>query len=56
MNNKWIAISRTWAISYDGYKDITQVHYLDLLGLYETCIMVFDFNDSEDEKLYGYGK
>lgn len=57
MNDKWIEISYEWAINYDADDanyDVTQVHYLDLLGLYETCIMVYDFGDT-DEKNYGYG-
>ena len=55
MNNKWIEISYEWANNYDGFKGIEQVHYLDLLGLYETCIMVYDFHGIEKE-MYGYGK
>lgn len=56
MNNKWIEISYEWAINYTAFKNITHVHYLDLIGLYETCIMVYDFDDTENKKQYGYGK
>ena len=59
MNKLWIKISYEWAINYnvnaEHNHDVTQVHYLDLLGLYETCLMVYDFGDT-DEKMYGYGK
>ena len=57
MNNEWIKLSYEWANNYnaDASRNITQTHYLDLLGLYETCIMVYEFHDT-DKKLYGYGK
>lgn len=56
MNDEWIKLSYEWTMGYTDYENVTQIDYLDILGLYETCMMIFDFDDIEDEKLYGYGK
>lgn len=56
MNEKWIKISYEWA---DRYRDgvsmdcISNLDYLDILGLYETCWLSYEF-DEEDKPVFGY--
>ena len=55
MNNQWIKISHEWASRCKTHKPtycINVSDYLDLLGLFETCWLQFDFEN--DKKQYGY--
>lgn len=56
MTKQWIKISHEWATHCKTYESISCINasdYLDLLGLFETCWLSFDFED-DDKKQYGY--
>ena len=56
MNKEWIKISYQWAARYRDDKaidEISNLDYLDILGLYETCWLAYDFAN-EDKPVFGY--
>jgi len=56
MNKKWIKISYEWADHCRSGRSITCINssdYLDILGLYETCWLTFEFEDG-DKSIFGY--
>ena len=56
MNDKWIKISYEWADRYRNGEPINFINsldYLDILGLYETCWLSYEF-DEEDKSVFGY--
>lgn len=57
MNKLWIKISYEWADQFrtDRSTDHIDIYdYLDLLGLYETCWLSYNFDDDTDKKIFGY--
>ncbi len=55
MNENWIndghSIGNDWRTCAI---DFNAVYYLDILGLFETGWMMFEFDDQDHESYYGY--
>ncbi len=56
MNKQWIEDSYLSTTHGRDEDDLDRFEYLDMIGLYETCWMIYDFDDytEHDKNHYGY--